>query len=114
MTVSVRPYAPNFDFARVGNFLIRPYHGDVDSPFVNWLQPRWEYMHFHPLVKGVDLAPIGIWEADGLIVAGVHPELTPGLVYFQVDPAFGRLRSSVVVVAACRGVGRPRAPLGLS
>ena len=31
-------------------------------------------MHFHPYIKKTDLNSIGIWEAEGEIVAVVHPE----------------------------------------
>ena len=65
----------------------------------SWLQPRWEYMYFHPLIRDVDLGPIGIWEADGEIVAAVHPEHFTGAIYLQIDPAHGDLRGEMLEYA---------------
>ena len=50
-------------------------------------------MHYHPLVKQVDLNSIGIWEADGNIVGVVHPEHFVGTAYFQIDPSYAVLNS---------------------
>lgn len=47
MKVTVRRYDHTTDYSRVGQFLIDTYQpGDQHD---NWLQPRWEYMHYHPL-----------------------------------------------------------------
>ena len=80
-----RGYRHESDYSRVGAFLVRTYR--TSGRHLNWLQPRWEYMHHHPLVRGVDLAPIGLWEEDGEIVGVAHPEHRPGTVYLERDPA---------------------------
>ena len=46
MSISVRPYNHPADFENVGRFLARTY--SAMGNHINWLQPRWEYMHFHP------------------------------------------------------------------
>jgi hypothetical protein len=66
MSVVVRGYEHEPDYARVGAFLVRTYRASGSD--LNWLAPRWEYMHFHSFITKVDLRPIGIWEADGEIV----------------------------------------------
>jgi GNAT superfamily N-acetyltransferase len=86
MNVSVRQYSQYGDYERVGAFLVRMYR--TTGEHVNWLQPRWEYMHYHPLIRGVDLSSIGLWEAVGEIVAVVHPEHDMGTAYFEVDPDY--------------------------
>jgi len=83
---SLRSYHHSNDYLQVGEFLVRTYR--TTGEHINWLQPRWEYMHYHPLIENVDLAAIGIWEREGKIVAVAHPEHGLGTVYFQIDPAF--------------------------
>jgi predicted N-acetyltransferase YhbS len=97
MGITVRAYSKTTDYARVGQFLVRTY--TTAGTHVNWLQPRWEYMHYHPFIREVDLDVIGIWEADGKIVAIVHPEHRMGTVYFQVDPAHSYLKRSMLEYA---------------
>lgn len=80
----LRSYDPDRDTMRVSDWLARIHR--PEAPLANWLQPRWEYMHFHPLVRDVDLTTIGLWEdADG-IVGLVHPEHASGQAYFQCHP----------------------------
>jgi GNAT superfamily N-acetyltransferase len=94
MVPAVRPYQRETDYNRVGQLLIRT-AGLSDTP-VNWLQPRWEYMHFHPYLDTAGLGRIGIWEADGEIVGAAHYEHRLGDVYFQIDPAYGGLKSQMI------------------
>jgi predicted N-acetyltransferase YhbS len=85
------------DYERVGAFLTRTYRTAGDH--VNWLQPRWEYMHFHPLVRDVGLHAIGVWESDTQIVGVVHPEHFLGRAYFELDPEHGDLRGEMLAHA---------------
>jgi predicted N-acetyltransferase YhbS len=94
MQISTRHYDRDHDFARVGQFLIRTYRTTGDH--INWLQPRWEYMHYHPLIWNLDLTRIGVWEAEGEIVAVVHPEHSLGRAYIELDPAFGFLKKEML------------------
>jgi predicted N-acetyltransferase YhbS len=97
MQVTVRHYDRAADYDRVGRFLVRTYR--TAGEHINWLQPRWEYMHFHPLIRGVDLTTIGIWEANGEIVGAVHPEDPSGLVFFEIDPEYGALKDEMLTYA---------------
>jgi len=82
--VDVRAYAPASDFESVSQMLIASYRpGDVFDP---WLQPRWEYMHFHPLIRGLDLSRCEVAEEDGEIVGVVHFEHDPTCAYLQRRP----------------------------
>jgi predicted N-acetyltransferase YhbS len=86
MSIQLRAYVQEKDYDRIGDFLIETYR---PGPFfLNWLQPRWEYMHYHPFIKDLDLTKIGIAEDDGEIVGIVHFEHQYGQVYFQVHPEF--------------------------
>ena len=72
MKVTFRNYTGVDDYQRISEFLMahhRPSNADG-----NWLEPEWEYMHFHPNLDSSSLAKIGVWEADGKIVAVVHYE----------------------------------------
>ncbi len=94
MRIAVRQYSRDSDFERVGEFLLRTYR--TSGSHINWLQPRWEYMHYHPLIRGLDLTAIGVWEAGGEIVGVVHPEHRMGRVYLEVDPAHVSLKRDMV------------------
>lgn len=93
----VRHYNREADYQRVGQFLVRTYASA--GSHINWLQPRWEYMHYHPLIKGVDLAAIGVWQAGDQIVGVVHPEDRTGTAYLQVDSAYAHLKGEMLAYA---------------
>lgn len=84
--LQTKSYNREKDYQRVGEFLNETYqHG---KKFVNWLQPRWEYMHFHPFVWEIDLGKIGIFEEDGVIVGVVNMESNERTAFFQVRPGY--------------------------
>jgi predicted N-acetyltransferase YhbS len=94
MAVEIRSYIHEQDFDRVGDFLIQTYrHGDF---FLNWLQPRWEYMHYHPYIKELDLSKIGIAEEEGDLVGVVHFEHQEGQFYLQLHPMYEELKEKLV------------------
>ena len=97
MGLIARRYEHESDYSRVGEFLVRTYR--TRGSHVNWLQPRWEYMHHHGFIRNLDLRPIGIWETDGEIVGVVHPEHRQGTVYFELDPAHVDLRREMLQYA---------------
>ncbi len=97
MAVKLRTYQHDKDFDRVGRFLVETYR--TSGGHINWLQPRWEYMHFHPLIQNIALESIGVWEADGEIVAVVHPELSMGLAFFEVHSDFEHLKPEMLAHA---------------
>jgi hypothetical protein len=96
-SISVRPYNHPVDFENVGRSLVRTY--SPTGNHINWLQPRWEYMHFHPLIAGVDRDAIGVGEAEGTIVAVIHPEHRMGMAFFEVDPGFAHLKPEMLAYA---------------
>jgi GNAT superfamily N-acetyltransferase len=97
MKTAARSYNHDADYDRVGEFLVRTFR--IAGEHINWLQPRWEYMHYHPLIRDVDLAPIGVWEASGRIVAVVHPEHWTGVVYIEVEPPYAPPPEEMLVYA---------------
>jgi len=97
MEVLVRQYNHATDYEKVGAFLTKTYR--TSGEHINWLLSRWEYMHFHPLIWGVDLSSIGVWGADGEIVAVVHPEHCMGLAYFEIDPEYAALKPDMLMYA---------------
>jgi len=97
MQTSVRRYNRALDYERIGQFLVRTY--STGGRHINWLQPRWEYMHYHPLVLELDLEVIGVWEANGEIVAVVHPEHRVGTAYVEIDPAHADLKPHMLAYA---------------
>ena len=97
MRVTVRQYDHAADYDEAGRFLVRTYR--TADEHINWLQPRWEYMFYHPLIRGVDTGSIGIWEADGEMVGIAHPEHDAGTVYFEIDPGFAAIKAEMIVYA---------------
>jgi hypothetical protein len=94
MGVSYRQYDVSQDFDKVGNFLIR--HYQIDNQDGNWLQPAWEYMHYHSYLDKSALEKIRIWEKDDEIVSVVHYESRLGEVFFQVHPAYNFLKPEML------------------
>ena len=84
MNSTYRHYDPSTDYPRVDEFLIRNHQpGNMDG---NWLEPIWEYMHGHPFLDASALGKIGIWEADGDIVAVAHYESRLCEAFFDSTP----------------------------
>jgi len=94
MRATVRQYNHAADYEKVSRFLVRTYR--TTGGHINWLQPRWEYMHYHPLIRGVDRGVIGIWEAHGEVVGVVHPEHAMGTAYFEIVPGHGALKPEML------------------
>jgi GNAT superfamily N-acetyltransferase len=92
---TIKHYDQSADYERIGQFLVRTY-GTTTGGHINWMQPRWEYMHYHPLVWDVDLSVIGVWEAGGEIVGVVHPEHFMGTAYFEVHPDYTGLKGEML------------------
>ena len=97
MPTTLTHYDLTADYERVGRFLVRTY--GTTSGHINWVQPRWEYMHHHPYVRRVELNSIGVWRADGRIVGVVHPEHEMGTAYFEFDPEYDSLRGEMLQYA---------------
>ena len=95
-----RPYGHPGDYERVGQFLNRTYQASARHQ--NWLQPRWEYMHYHSCLDPASLPRIGVWEVAGRIVGVVHHEHRMGDVYFEIDPEHPDLRRDMLEYAQAR------------
>jgi len=96
MPVIMRNYRGLDDFIRVGDFLTETYRSERSS---NWLQARWEYMHFHPALDLFGLRHAGIWEDKGQVVAVVHYEDSLGDAYFQLRPGYEHLKLAMLLHA---------------
>ncbi len=83
-SVTVRPYVHALDFDRVGRFLIESY--EPGSRLRVWLEPRWEYMHYHTFILGQPIDRFGVAEQAGQIVGIAHFEDHPAFVFVQVRP----------------------------
>ncbi|MFW6290676.1 MAG: GNAT family N-acetyltransferase [Spirochaetota bacterium] len=82
--MTTHSYSRNAWFDRIGSFLDRHHRpGNRDR---NWLQPAWEYMHFHPAIDGEHLDRCAVWEDDGELVGVAHYEWSLGEAFFQVAP----------------------------
>jgi GNAT superfamily N-acetyltransferase len=94
------------DYQRVSEFLIS-YHqsGNLDG---NWIEPAWEYMHYHPALDSASLGKIGIWEEAGEIVAVTHYEWRLGEAFFQFHPGYRYLRAEMLDYAEANLVGVSR------
>jgi predicted N-acetyltransferase YhbS len=94
MIMELRQYNHREDYDRVGQFLIDTYQsGDF---FLNWLQPRWEYMHYHPYINNLDLTKIGVVEENNEILGVANFEHQPSQVYLHVHPHYPELKELLV------------------
>jgi GNAT superfamily N-acetyltransferase len=103
MTIQFRNYNHQTDYALVSDFLI-DHHlpGNRDG---NWLEPAWEYMHFHSMLESDHLGKIGIWEEKGEFVGVAHYEWVLGEAFFQFHPSYRSLRRDMLVYAEENLVG---------
>lgn len=95
MGVTSRCYDNSRDYEAVGRLLIDTYQGG--DQLLNWLQPRWEYMHHHPFIEGVPLELILVFEDDGEIVGVAHPEDTLTFIYFQRAPGYDYILPEMLI-----------------
>jgi len=94
------------DYWRVDEFLIENHQpGNQDG---NWVEPAWEYMHYHPLLDSTSLGKIGIWEDARKIVAVAHYEWRLGEAFFQFHPDYRHLRQEMLEYAESNLYGRSR------
>lgn len=97
MNIAFRTYRHPADYGDIDEFLVRHYlPGNADG---NWIEPAWEYMNFHPCLDSPVLAKIGIWEAEGQIVAVAHNESQAGEAFFQFHPDYRALRTEMLAYA---------------
>lgn len=104
MTIKLRSYQGAKDYKLVNDFLIETYPQEGNYP--NWLQPRWEYMHFHPMQDASNLDKIGMWEDSGKIVAVVTYEMYLGEAYFNVHPDYTHLKKEMFEYAEANLMGQ--------
>jgi GNAT superfamily N-acetyltransferase len=103
MTLAFRNYQHPADYQRISDFLIANHQpGNQDG---NWLEPAWEYMHFHPALQPEHLSKCGIWEEGGQIAAVVHYENGPGEAFFQFHADYRHLREEMLEYAERNLVG---------
>jgi GNAT superfamily N-acetyltransferase len=104
MTVQLRSYVRAQDYGCVSRFLIQHHQpGNRDG---NWLEPAWEYMHYHPALEPEWLDRIGLWEEAGRIVGVAHYEWHLGEAFFQFHPAHRHLRQEMLDYAETHLAGR--------
>ncbi|MFU8796069.1 MAG: GNAT family N-acetyltransferase [Dehalococcoidia bacterium] len=103
MSVKPRRYNRANDYDLIDAFLIS--HHQPNNADGNWLEPEWEYMHFHPGLDRPSLGKIGIWEADGEIVAVAHYELHLGEAFFEFHPDYRHLRKAMLDYAEANLTG---------
>lgn len=97
MNIIFRNYGHAKDYALVSQFLIAHHQpGNLDG---NWIEPAWEYMHFHPALDASNMGRFGIWEEAGEIVGMVHYEWHLGEAFFEFHPAFRHLQREMLEYA---------------
>ncbi len=104
LNIQCRHYNYPPDYQRVSEFLIAHHQaGNLDG---NWLEPAWEYMHGHPHLDSSSLGSIGVWEAEGEIVAVAHYESRLGEAFFEFHAAYRHLRTEMLDYAEANLAGR--------
>ena len=82
MTVETRPYDPAHDYEPVSRFFIDVY--EPSDRLLNWMQPRWEYMHFHTMSIGLPFDRCGVSEDETGINLEVRYDQSADLA-LQID-----------------------------
>jgi predicted N-acetyltransferase YhbS len=88
--MQIRNYNHDADFEAVGDFLIQAYRHT--HQLQTWLQPRWEYMHYHTMILELDRSQFGVAEENGKIWGIVHFEGNPAEVFIQAHPDHPELK----------------------
>lgn len=96
--VKCKNYSRTEDYEKVNVFLERTYQ--KGGMYSNWLQPRWEYMHYHPALDESNLNKIALWFDGDKLVSMVNYESAPGDVYFQCDRDYSDLKPEMFDYAA--------------
>jgi GNAT superfamily N-acetyltransferase len=103
MTTTFRTYRHAQDYQRVSEFLITHHQpGNADG---NWIEPAWEYMHFHPALDPEHMDRFRIWEEAGEIVAVCHYEWRLGQAFYQFHPDYHHLREEMLGYAEANLTG---------
>lgn len=106
LSTHFRRYEQARDYQRVSQFLIAHHQpGNADG---NWLEPTWEYMHFHPGLDISSLGKIGIWESSDEIVAVAHYESSLGEGFFEFHPEYRHMRTEMLDYAEANLTGISR------
>jgi predicted N-acetyltransferase YhbS len=71
----------------------------MTGAYVQWMPPRWEYMHYHPNLNRSELSKIGIWTEDDRIVGVATYEDNLGDAYLATLPTHRNLRNEMVQYA---------------
>jgi GNAT superfamily N-acetyltransferase len=103
MTIQFRHYEDPADYQLVSDFLLEHYQSNNRDG--NWIEPAWEYMHYHPLLNHSILEKIGIWEENGKIAAVVHYEWRLGEAFFEFHQAYKHLAPELVEYAEANFAG---------
>ena len=104
MSITFRNYTHATDYKAVSEFLIR--HYQTDNQDGNWIEPAWEYAHFHGMLDSANLGKFGIWEDDGEIVGVAHYEWHMGEAFFQFPPTYRQLRQEMLDYAEANLLGQ--------
>lgn len=103
MTITFCNYNHATDYGFVSRFLIR--HHQPNNLDGNWLEPAWEYMHFHPALDSSSLGRIGLWEEAGKVIGLVNYESHLGEAFFQFHSAYRHLREEMLEYAETSLIG---------
>jgi GNAT superfamily N-acetyltransferase len=101
VAIKLRSYTsqPGFtkDFFLVRDFLKRVYQPGYKYDY--WLWNRWEWMFSLPYLDETRLERIGMWEADGKIVALATYESGLGNAWFSYDQEYSFLKKAMFAYA---------------
>jgi len=93
MTVEFKNYNHLKDYEAVNDFLKQTYENEK---YPNWLQPRWEYFHYHPNTEVTCYETIGLWKDNEKIVGLATHEGELGEVFIMVDSAYTYLKEEML------------------
>ena len=98
-----RKYNHESDYQKVNQLL---YDSFVIDKYVNWIQPRWEYMHYHPILNKEDYKLFKVWLDNDELVAVIHHEHRVGQAFLQVKDGYDYLKEEMIIHAENNLVGQ--------
>ncbi|MFP4457946.1 MAG: GNAT family N-acetyltransferase [Clostridia bacterium] len=91
-----KKYNHKIDYEKVNELLYDSFELDKN---INWVQPRWEYMHYHSIQNPQECIHYGVWYDNDMLIAIVHHELSLGKAYLEIKSGYEHLKEEMIVHA---------------
>ncbi len=91
-----KKYVHDRDYEKTNQLLYNSFKLDKN---LNWLQPRWEYMHYHSAINTEEYKHLATWHDKEKLVAIIHHEHGLGKAYLEVKSGYDNLKEEMIIHA---------------